>query len=104
MAMRNEVPTRTQISRGSRSFTPGSEPDRPTSTTFTTIRGGVNREPSRVGARRDGYLLGMAEFEAERGIPAAAERVFAVVSNLGRLPDWLPSPVTVRPPSEGEGH
>lgn len=39
----------------------------------------------------------MAEFEAERGIPAAAERVFAVVSDLDRLPDWMPSPVDVRP-------
>jgi uncharacterized protein YndB with AHSA1/START domain len=57
-----------------------------------------------VGARRDGYQPGMAEFEAERGIPAAAERVFAVVSDLDRLPDWLPSPVTVRPTSEGEVH
>ena len=57
-----------------------------------------------MGARRDGYQPGMAEFEAERGIPAAAERVFAVVSDLDRLPDWLPSPVTVRPTSEGEVH
>ena len=57
-----------------------------------------------MGARRDGYLAGMAEFEAERGIPAAAERVFAVVSDLDRLPDWMPSPVTVRPTSDGEVH
>jgi uncharacterized protein YndB with AHSA1/START domain len=48
--------------------------------------------------------VGMAEFEAERGIPAAAERVFAVVSDLDRLPDWMPTPVTVRPTGEGEVH
>lgn len=46
----------------------------------------------------------MAEFEAERGIPATAERVFAVVSDLDRLPEWLPAPVAVRPAGEGEVH
>src|SRR5437867_12553493 len=46
----------------------------------------------------------MAEFEAERGIPAPAERVFAVVSDLDRLPEWLPPPVDVRPSGEGEVH
>jgi uncharacterized protein YndB with AHSA1/START domain len=46
----------------------------------------------------------MAEFEAERGIHATAERVFAVVSDLDRLPEWLPSPVDVRPTGDGEVH
>jgi uncharacterized protein YndB with AHSA1/START domain len=47
---------------------------------------------------------GMAEFEAERGIPATAEQVFAVVSDMDRLPEWLPAPVDVRPTGEGEVH
>jgi uncharacterized protein YndB with AHSA1/START domain len=46
----------------------------------------------------------MAEFEAERGIPATAEQVFAVVSDLDRLPEWLPGPVDVRPTGDGEVH
>jgi len=46
----------------------------------------------------------MAEFEAERGMPATAEQVFAVVSDLDRLPEWLPSPVDVRPTGDGEVH
>jgi uncharacterized protein YndB with AHSA1/START domain len=46
----------------------------------------------------------MAEFEAERGIPASAERVFAVVADLDRLPDWMPSPVDVRSTGDGEVH
>jgi len=46
----------------------------------------------------------MAEFEAERGIPATAEQVFAVVSDLDRLPEWLPAPVDVRPTGDGEVH
>jgi uncharacterized protein YndB with AHSA1/START domain len=54
--------------------------------------------------RMAGYMRGMAEFEAERGMPATAERVFAVVSDLDRLPEWLPAPVDVRPTGEGEVH
>ena len=46
----------------------------------------------------------MAEFEAERGMPAGAEAVFAVVADLERLPEWLPSPVQVRPTESGEVH
>jgi len=46
----------------------------------------------------------MAEFEAERGIPATAEQVFAVVSDLDRLPEWLPAPVDVRSTGAGEVH
>jgi uncharacterized protein YndB with AHSA1/START domain len=39
----------------------------------------------------------MAEFELERPMPASAEAVFAVVSDLDRLPQWLPEAVRVRP-------
>jgi uncharacterized protein YndB with AHSA1/START domain len=46
----------------------------------------------------------MAEFEAERGMPADAETVFAVASDLDRLPQWLPEPVNVRPAGDGEVH
>ena len=46
----------------------------------------------------------MAEFEAERGMPAPAEQVFAVVSDLDRLPEWLPDPVDVHPTGDGEVH
>jgi uncharacterized protein YndB with AHSA1/START domain len=46
----------------------------------------------------------MAEFEAERGMAVDAARVFAVVSDLDRLPDWLPSAVYVRPTADGEVH
>lgn len=44
----------------------------------------------------------MAEFEAQRVMPADAEAVFAVVSDLDRLPSWLPGPVGVHPVGEGE--
>ena len=46
----------------------------------------------------------MAEFEAERGMQAPAEQVFAVVSDLDRLPEWLPDPVDVHPTGDGEVH
>jgi uncharacterized protein YndB with AHSA1/START domain len=46
----------------------------------------------------------MTEFEAERAMPAAAETVFAVASDLDRLTEWLPDPVTVRPTGDGEVH
>jgi uncharacterized protein YndB with AHSA1/START domain len=46
----------------------------------------------------------MAEFEAERAMPADAETVFAVVSDLEQLPRWLPKPVEVRSTGEGEVH
>src|SRR4051794_40525849 len=46
----------------------------------------------------------MAEFEAERGMPADADTVFAVVSDLDRLPEWMPGPVDVQPTGEGEVH
>lgn len=44
----------------------------------------------------------MAEFESERGMPADADAVFAVVADLDRLPEWMPPPVGVRPTGEGE--
>src|SRR4051794_11021108 len=46
----------------------------------------------------------MTEFEAERGMPAGADAVFAVVSDLDRLPEWLPEPVDVRSTGDGEVH
>jgi uncharacterized protein YndB with AHSA1/START domain len=46
----------------------------------------------------------MAEFEAERVVPATAEQVFAVVSDLDRLPEWLPDPVDVRSTGDGQVH
>jgi uncharacterized protein YndB with AHSA1/START domain len=46
----------------------------------------------------------MAEFEAERRMPAEAEAVFAVVGDLDRLPEWMPDPVGVRPTGDGEVH
>jgi len=46
----------------------------------------------------------MTEFEAERGMPAGADAVFVVVSDLDRLPEWLPEPVDVRFTGEGEVH
>jgi hypothetical protein len=39
----------------------------------------------------------MTEFENERPMPAGPDAVFAVVSDLGRLTEWLPHPVAVRP-------
>jgi uncharacterized protein YndB with AHSA1/START domain len=51
-----------------------------------------------------GYTGGMAEFEAERGMPADAAAVFAVVGDLERLPEWMPGPVHVRPTGDGEVH
>jgi uncharacterized protein YndB with AHSA1/START domain len=59
---------------------------------------------ARVDVESAGYIAAMAEFEAERRMAAGAERVFAVVSDLDRLPSWLPSPVDVRPSGEGEVH
>ena len=47
-------------------------------------------------------MPGMAEFEAERGMPADAQKVFALASDLDRLREWLPDPVDVRPVAEGE--
>ena len=44
----------------------------------------------------------MTEFEAERTMPADAQDVFAVVSDLDRLAEWLPHQVTVRPTDDGE--
>jgi uncharacterized protein YndB with AHSA1/START domain len=46
----------------------------------------------------------MTEFEAERGMAADADRVFAVVSDLDRLSSWLPTPVAVRVSGEGSVH
>jgi uncharacterized protein YndB with AHSA1/START domain len=46
----------------------------------------------------------MAEFELERPRPASAQRVFAVVSDLDRLPKWLPGAVHVRPSGEQTVH
>jgi uncharacterized protein YndB with AHSA1/START domain len=46
----------------------------------------------------------MTEFEADRGMPAGADAVFAVVSDLSRLSEWLPEPVDVRSTGDGEVH
>ena len=46
----------------------------------------------------------MTEFEADRGMPAGADAVFAVVSDLDRLSEWLPEPVDVRSTGDGEVH
>jgi uncharacterized protein YndB with AHSA1/START domain len=46
----------------------------------------------------------VAEFEAERGMPADAQAVFEVVSDLDHLGEWLPTQVEVRPVREGEVH
>lgn len=37
-------------------------------------------------------------------MPADADTVFAVVSDLERLPRWMPGPVDVRPTGDGEVH
>lgn len=46
----------------------------------------------------------MAEFEDERGMPADAQAVFEVVSDLDHLGEWLPIQVDVRSVREGEVH
>ncbi|WP_219412715.1 SRPBCC family protein [Pseudonocardia nigra] len=46
----------------------------------------------------------MAEFEAQRGMPADADTVFAVVSDLDRLSQWMPGPVDVQLTGDGEVH
>jgi uncharacterized protein YndB with AHSA1/START domain len=46
----------------------------------------------------------MAEFEAERRMPAEAEAVFAVAGDLDRLPEWLPPSVDVVSLGRGEVH
>jgi uncharacterized protein YndB with AHSA1/START domain len=46
----------------------------------------------------------MAEFEAERGMAATADQVFAVVSDMDRLREWLPAPVDVRSTGDGQVH
>jgi uncharacterized protein YndB with AHSA1/START domain len=51
-----------------------------------------------------GYGVRMAEFEAERRMPADAEAVFAVVGDLDRLGEWMPDPIGVRPTGEGAVH
>lgn len=43
----------------------------------------------------------MSEFERERTVPAGSDRVFAVVSDLARLTEWLPPEVAVRPVDGG---
>ncbi len=50
-----------------------------------------------------GYGGRMAEFEAERRMPADAEAVFAIVGDLDRLPEWMPEPIGVRPTGDGSG-
>jgi uncharacterized protein YndB with AHSA1/START domain len=57
-----------------------------------------------VAPARSGYGVRMAEFEAERRMPADAEQVFAVVGDMERLPEWMPAPIGVRPTGEGEVH
>ena len=46
----------------------------------------------------------MAEFEAERRMPADAEQVFAIVGDLDRLGEWMPPPIGVRTTGDGEVH
>ena len=46
----------------------------------------------------------MAEFEADRRMPADAETVFAIVADLDRLGEWLPSAIGVQPTADGEVH
>jgi uncharacterized protein YndB with AHSA1/START domain len=46
----------------------------------------------------------MAEFEAERRMPADAEQVFAIVGDLDRLAEWMPAPIGVRPTGDGAVH
>lgn len=46
----------------------------------------------------------MTEFEAERAMPADADRVFALVSDLDRLPEWMPGPVDVHATGDGTAH
>jgi uncharacterized protein YndB with AHSA1/START domain len=53
---------------------------------------------------RPGYGVRMAEFEAERRMPAEADAVFAIVGDLDRLAEWMPSPIGVRPTGDGEVH
>jgi hypothetical protein len=43
----------------------------------------------------------MSEFERERTMPAGSDAVFAVVSDLTRLTEWLPHEVAVRPVDGG---
>jgi uncharacterized protein YndB with AHSA1/START domain len=57
-----------------------------------------------VARARSGYGVRMAEFEAERRMPAEAEQVFAVVGDLERLSEWMPAPIGVRPTGDGEVH
>jgi uncharacterized protein YndB with AHSA1/START domain len=46
----------------------------------------------------------MAEFESERRMRAAADAVFGVVSDLDRLPEWMPASVGVRATGDAEVH
>lgn len=39
----------------------------------------------------------MSEFEAQRRMPAPAERVYAVASDAAHLNEWLPQPVAAPP-------
>jgi uncharacterized protein YndB with AHSA1/START domain len=57
-----------------------------------------------VASGRAGYGVRMAEFEADRRMPADAEAVFAIAGDLDRLPEWMPSPIGVRPTADGEVH
>ena len=45
----------------------------------------------------------MTEFETERTMPAGADAVFAVVSDLERLTEWLPHEIRVRPIHDDPG-
>ena len=47
-----------------------------------------------------GYAVPMAEFEAERRLPAGADEVFRLVSDLDRSHEWLPAEVSLH---QGEG-
>lgn len=46
----------------------------------------------------------MTEFEAERGMPAEADAVFAVVADMDRLSEWMPSHMDVRSTGDGQVH
>src|SRR5690242_11412607 len=108
MAMTKAAAARTRISRGRRSRGVGSA-----STTTSPLpsmsppryrRVGYTVVGVRVPRARGGYGVRMAEFEAERRMPAEADAVFAIVGDLSRLSEWMPAPVGVRPTGDGEVH
>src|SRR3954453_3723722 len=108
MAMTKAAAARTRISTGSRSRGVGaaSTTTSPLPTVPSPRYLSVNHASGglRVPRARGGYGVHMAEFEAERRMPAEADAVFAIVGDLDRLPEWMPAPIGVRPTGDGEGH